>query len=461
MKAVLRGARAPLAIFAIGAALAACNNSVSSKSTSSSNNVAPLTTVTATLTLNDFTAFLATSSMADLQTSGLPGLTNEALVLEDRAFIHVLDLATSPPTSVRDLQLDPGGPLPAGAAAGSLTIANDSTALATASGLGFEGVYIFNPLTATVQTDVTLVSLNNNFVPVPAGTLNSAGATVATPMSTTYTASAVLTGGRIFIASSNLDPSFNYNPGTVCAFDYNASTGALTSEVVIFTSAFDPTRLTVWTSPTGQTAVLCVNAGDTQPPAVDASSIDVIAPSSELVVGTIQLGAAGASGAIAITPDTTRGFVGSSTLNEVLEINLDNLGQQLVNTVPANLTSLLVATYPLPGASSIDFIAGVGISASGRYLYTVNFNESLLAILDLIDGPGKAAVVGQITGFQRSGNPLNFVGNASVLAVRSGTPGVSFTGPSVLVGTINLAPADRAFSQDVNYALDGVSFNHD
>jgi hypothetical protein len=451
-----RGARAPFILVSVAVLAAACHSGGSSSG--STPGVAPLTTVTPTLGLNYDAALLDSSSLADLQMSSQSGLANRAYVLEDRGFVRVLDLSAAQPVSLLDLQLDPGGALPQGAAGSSLTISPGPRALVATSGFGFEGVYIFDPATAQTTADVTRIDLNASAVTLPPGALNSTGATVASPMSTTFTASALVAGSKLFIATTNLDQNFDLNPGTVLAFDFDAATNAATNESVIFTSGFDPTRLTAWTSPRGVTAVLCVNAG-TASTGSGSSTIDVIDPTRAALVLTIPLGPVSAAGAVAITPDSTRGFVGSQMLGEAYELDLTNLDQQLANTTPQSAPGLLTATIALPGTSSLHFISGIAVSSSGRYLYTLDFNESLLAVFDLIEGPGKAGLVGTVTGFQRSGNPLNFVGNASLLAVRPGTPGVSFSGPSVLVGTINLAPADRTVSQSVTVAIDGVTFN--
>ena len=56
------------------------------------------------------------------------------------------------------------------------------------------------------------------------------------------------------------------------------------------------------------------------------------------------------------------------------------------------------------------------------------------------------------------GDPAKFECNASVLAVRTGVPGVDFTGPAVFVATIALDPLDRTVPS-VTSALDGVSFD--
>ena len=101
MKAVFQGARAPLSLLFVAALSSACNSGGSSSS--GSPGVAPLTTVTPTLTKDYFPALLQSSSLADLQTSNQSGLSSRAFALEDRAFVHVIDLSGATPVSVLQL----------------------------------------------------------------------------------------------------------------------------------------------------------------------------------------------------------------------------------------------------------------------------------------------------------------------------------------------------------------------
>jgi hypothetical protein len=457
MQARILGASA-LTIIISAVAAAGCGGG-GGNSSGGSTTIGPITTVTGTLATNAFTAFLGSSSLADFAIPNQSALANRAFLLEDHGFVHTLDLSGTTPVSVQDMALDAAGIFPSGVAAASLTISDGQTAVVAAN--GNEAVYIFDPATAKSASDVTRIDLSAQAVTFATPPLNSVGQPVASPMTTTFTASGILLQQKkLFIASSNLDASFNLNPGTVFVYDYAATTGTASNPQVLFTSAFDPTRITLWTSAQGTQALLCVNAG-IGTVGSGMGTVDVIDPVRAVIVATIPLaGASGPQGAVAITPDGTRGFIGSQSVSEVYELDLANLDREVSNATAVSEPARFTATLPVPGTAALNFISSLAVSASGRYLYTVNFNLSGLGALDISQGPGKAVLVDTVTGFQRSGTPASFVGNADFVAVRPGTPGLSFQGPAVYVGTINLAAADRTAGPNVSVALDTVSFDH-
>jgi hypothetical protein len=426
-----------------GGSSSASTASVNSNQTPAPTGTAPTTTqattaapVSATLALNQFAAFRETASIADLQ-PGSPGLAKKLFALEDKGFVRVLDLSGAKPVLDRAIQLDPAGPFPQGAAAGSLSIVDDHTAVVTES--GNEAVYVFDPSTAQTASDVTKIDLTGTAVSFNTPQVNSVGQPVASPMTLSFTASAIVSQGKLFIASSNLDASFNLNPGTVVAFDMNPVTKALSGGSLIVTSCFDPTRLTRWTA-AGSEALLCVNAGNN---GKSPSSVDVIDPKTATLLTSVQLGQVSAFGAVAITPDGKHGYIGSQSAAEVYELDLSQFG-----------SPKLVGTIALPAAAGLNFIAGIGVSQSGSYVYATNFNSSTLSIIDV----AARKCVGSVAGFQRNGDPTQFQCNASALAVRPGVPGVDFTGPPVFVATIGLDAADRTIA-NVVVALDGASFD--
>ena len=169
--------------------------------------------VSATLALNHFAAIRETNSLSDLQIPASPALAGKAFVVVDKGYVRVLDLAGAKPILDRAIQLNPAGPLAAGGAMGALAISDDRTALAVASGKSSEAVYIFDPLTAKGPADVTQVDLTALSVTFTTAQKNSKGVAVASPMPLSFTASAVVSKGKLFIASSNLDANFDLNPG--------------------------------------------------------------------------------------------------------------------------------------------------------------------------------------------------------------------------------------------------------
>jgi hypothetical protein len=401
--------------------------------------------------LNAFAAFREQASFADLQMPADPLLANKAFALEDKGSVRVLDFSTSAVTLDRTFALDASGGLPSGAAAASLTISDAHTALVATNGA--ESVYAFDPTSAKTASDVTkILDLSQTQVNWSTARTDSQGNGVAQSMPVSFTASAILSANKLFVATSNLNAAFAYNPGTIIAYD--ASTSTLVAKAVIETSSFDPTRLTRWTG-NGAEALLCVNAG-VGSVTTQTGTVDVINPVSAAIVATIPVpGHPG--GAVAISADGKRGFVGSMSTSEVFELDLSNLDQELANTTAATESTRFVGSTALAG-SGLHFISSVALSASGTYLYAVDFNTSELSVVDISAGPGKGVVVGTVTGFQRSGDPSKYEGNADFVVVRPGNPGVDFKGPAVFVGTIGLVAADQTVP-NVTIALDAVAFD--
>lgn len=409
--------------------------------------------VSASLTFNAYAAFREQASFADVQTS--PLFKTKIFALEDKGSVRVLDDSGVAVALDRVIPLDPSGGFVSGAGASSLTISDASTALVAVNGT--ESVLILDPGKAMTAADVTKVDLSMMQVAWPAGTTDSSGAPVVSPMPVSFTASAIVSQKKLYVATSNLNlTTFAYNPGTVIAYDYDPVTRATTNPAIVQTSSFDPTRLTRWAA-NGAEALLCVNSGIAGV-STQSSSIDVIDPSRAAIVANIPLPAVGATGTVVISADGKRGFVGSSTTAEVFEVDLTALDQELANATVKSEPARFVGKIALPAAKTLNFISSLALSTSGTYLYAVNFNKSELVVVDLSFGPGKSQVVGTLDGFQRSGDPTKFQGNADFVCVRPGVPGVDFTGPAAFVGTISLVAADQTVL-NVNVALDGVTFD--
>lgn len=401
------------------------------------------TTVVATTSLNAFTAFRNTGSVSDIAISPITGLRDRAFVVEDKGSVRVLALGAGAPTLDRVITLEAGG-LPSGTALGDLQVCDAQTAVVTAS--GNETLYVFNPSAAApvFRLDIDAVA-----VTWPAGTLNSVGANVGgAPLPLTYTASAVVVGGRLIFTSSNLDSSFNYNPGTVVAlnWDANARTATTSGASVIQTTRFNPSGLTL--VQTAQGPVLLVTNGG--PYGTGPASIDIIDPVAFRLVGQIGLGARNPGGSIAVSPDGRRGYVGSLASSEVYVLDLENLGTALASTTIADLSSRFRGGIRLPSGASA-FMSSVELSHTGNYLYVVDYNQSLLWVVDLAN----PSIAAKVVGFRRS-DTTGFSNSANRLAVRPGVPGTEFQGPSLFLMTGFLASADQTVS-GVTMALDAVS----
>lgn len=401
--------------------------------------------VQATLHTDAFTAFGDGGSVSDLAVTA-----DRAFVIEDRGRLRVLDLSGATPALDRAVDLF-GGPLQAGTATGALTLQSSTLALLTTSGVGGEGVALFDPSSVQAVQDVTWFDFGALSATWPAGTPNSKGVDVGgQPLPLTYTSAAVYAGGRLIFASSNFDASFDLNPGAVTAYLLDLATRTLsTPGAVVQTSDFNPTGLTRLETPKGE-LVLVTNVG----PMGQAGSIDVLDPATMIKVGTIHFPAAAVNptGTVAISPDGARGYVGSQSDDRVYLLDLAGLGDLVGATAAADLSARFLGGYELGAAGVTSYISKVALSHTGDYLYAVDMNASALYVIDLT----RPELGATVSGFTRSGLASNFEGLASLVAVRPGEPGVDFQGPSIYVMTINLAAADRTIAT-VSVALDTVT----
>ncbi len=430
--------------------------SASSSTTSAQPNpggsVVAITTaaapVAAQLDTDAFVAFREQVSISDMVLPSDPALANRAFVVEDNGTIRILDISGTTPQLDRALPLLPAA-LPAGAATGALRIQDASIALTTTSGANAEGIAFFDPLAANTPNDVTWFDLTAMAATWPAGTLNSAGTDVSgSALPLTYTSDAVIAGGRLIFTSSNLDASFNNNPGTIGGFPIDMTTHQLSAGTIIQSSDFNPTGLSRMVTLQGE-LLLVTNTGAY---GVPGASIDVIDPGTFRVVATIPFASGTPNGRVEVSTDGTRGYVASQSEAEVYVLDLEQIGLELGNQAKTTLPARNLGGFALPTNAAFNFVSSIALSHTGNYLYAVNFNESVLHVIDLAN-PGVGA---SVTGFARSGIPASYEGLANTLAVRPGVPGVDFQGPSIYVMTINLAAADQTVT-NVSVALDTVT----
>lgn len=408
------------------------------------------TPVQATLALGHHAAFRERNSLSDLVTSSAPGLGSKAFLVEDKGFVRVLDLSGATPRLERAIALQAAALIP-GQAMGALTIQDERTALLTSSGAGAEAIWLFDPTRAQGPADVQRLDVGQLSVTWPAGTLDSAGVDVggrALPIN--FVSGAALAGGRLWFSSANFDASFNNQPGTVFLYDWNPTTRTASGGAVIRTSTWNPTGLTRILTPRGELLLVTSSGLFGAGPSV----IDVIDPRAPAVVGKLDLGAVNANGRVVVSPDGRRGYLGDSTAARVHVLDLDGIGDLIGRSGVADLSARKLGAWELPAAGPSQYVSSIALSHTGRYLYAASFNESAVHVVDLA-APGIATIV---RGFTRTGSAANFEGLSSLVAVRPGTPGVDFQGPSLLVGTINLSPTDRTIT-DVPVVLDAVTLD--
>lgn len=254
-----------------------------------------------------------------------------------------------------------------------VTVVSDELALLTGSAC--ENVAFVDPLgpslrSAAVSTPATLAPGTFPYLPapggsasrvavstrmcvsVPAGTLDSKGAPVAAGCRapepsyfTNFTSGAAVAAGRLFVSTSNLgagagtlNPQFL--PGTVLVFDLAAAPLAVSphpTTPVLPTTAFNPTHVTAYTTPSGRELVLVGASGalglvsdDPSTPereaggnALSDAAIDVIDPQQLRLVASIPLGPAALSfERLGIDPDRRVALIGSAITRHVYAVDL-------------------------------------------------------------------------------------------------------------------------------------------
>lgn len=453
--------RLPLAAALLVAALSGCDTG----SSRSSSNTTPLSladpggtvnalaTVSSSLNaqvrLDAFTNLQAADSPSALALPDLVGLQGAAFVVgQSSGTIRVLDLgASGQPSLQRTITVDAG--LASGVSLGQLRFVDQTLALVSAAGSGGEALYLFDPsATSPVVSRLDLSGVRHTW---PAGTLNDRGTDVgAQALALSFPAGGAVAGGRLWIPSSNFSASFELNPGAVTHYRFDRANRQVSDQQVIQTTSFNPTGVTRLATPLGELLIVT----NTGPYATGPASLDVIDPDTARIVGTIPCGPRNPVGTLVVAPDGRRAYLGSQSAAEVYLFDLEGLSALKGNASSQDLSARFLGGYSLPGAGSTHFVSGLAVSASGRYLYAVDFNESRLWALDLT----QPELVFESRTFARGGTPANFENQANLLARRPGVPGVDFSGPALWLLTINLRASERA-DANVSFVLDGVEFD--
>ena len=154
---------------------------------------------------------------------------------------------------------------------------------------------------------------------------------------TAFTAGLSLAADHLYVATSNLDLPNNflgrYFPGTVLVYDFDIRSDppAIQPNVdtpVLFTTGFNPTGVSRYTTTIGRELVFVTNSGAVGPGIGQAnilteSFIDVIDAASRRLVATVPMGDAGLSfDGLTIDPAQRVGMIGSWTLRVLYAIDL-------------------------------------------------------------------------------------------------------------------------------------------
>lgn len=243
------------------------------------------------------------------------------------------------------------------------------------------------------------------------------GALIAS-FDTDHTASVLRVGGRLLIATSNIDtPGSNpvFNPGTVLLFDIldtpatRSTTVTPASPPYLVTSDPDPIALTAL--PGGLVVVTNAGIHDTAfPPLVlGEGSIDVIDPAAGVLLGSLPIGAGNPGGrTLAVDPSGSVAVASSRTVRELFAFDVRGLGdlpdpgidptlqRPSCNDVAGALAGGLpclrervihgganpLTIGPPPGVvGDSSFMPEVRFSKTGEFVAATSFNDGGLALV--------------------------------------------------------------------------------
>jgi hypothetical protein len=364
--------------------------------------------------------------------------------------------------------------------------------LALATSTAKEQVLFVSPSTATLipltVDGVSRTALSTAVDVTPEdGAVDSHDAEVTEPFTTSFTSGVAVSGARVFVSTSNVadgagteDPV--YLPGTVLVYTVDDSVFPPTipdsTPQVLFTTRYNPTDVTPYTSPDGRSFVLVSSTGalgvsnETRfglaPGASEAGKagaievIEVFSIEDPALVAVIPLGeTAPGFGKVTLDRRGWIGTIGSLVERRVLAVDLSILDELPTDPPdePVILDGSGSETNPVIDAPSLRIPAiGGGPPAetcAGTVVATAWANGDRLLALEFCDGTvssWKVDLSGNLSGMPNPFPPDRFslrtvlravaplVGAASGqlqaplgMVVRPGTPGVSFVGPDVFL----------------------------
>ena len=289
---------------------------------------------------------------------------------------------------------------------------------------------------------------------------------------TTLTAGKAVAGGRLFVATSNLNFSGgSYRPGTILVYDWIDFGGTITvrpnaTTPVLFTTGFNPTGVVRIETPGARELVLvtitgAIGAGSGASNILTEASIDVIDPTIPRIVARIPLGRAGPSfGSPSVEPGGRIAWVGSSSQRNLFAVDLralDNPALYAGVGPPVILDGMSVGfddarifaegtAFELPDringppARDCEGFTHVAVNASGSEIFASDFCDGTFTRIradrtgsaPIPYPPDRFEVAGQSTPFAPN-NALGLLRSPSLIAVRPGIPGLDYSGPDVLI----------------------------
>ncbi len=367
-------------------------------------------------------AFALTSDFpADLVIPDIDGMRSTAFVVNfsDPAGVIAIDLDTNPmiiSSTFTGMRSPDGSGLPA-----RLLIEGPHEAYLLTS----SSIVPFDPTTGETYDVVSAVEP----IAIDPGQLNSNGTQADDTITPAYPGGIARIGDKLFVSSANYirtaAPSV-CAPGTIQIFDIGADF-SLTRTGFLFTSAFNPTGITVRVGE----ELIVVNSGVID--IVDAaglprsdSSIDIVDADAEEITRSFSLGRAGAAfHGVTLTYDGTMGYVGSAAYGHVYQIDFSS--ERVVRGL----------SNPIVVSDGTDYITDVTLSTDNRYLFASSFEQSAIFPFDLSEiNPtrGDPFVIGYASGVSAE-NPTGANTGAGALAVRPGLRGEDYTGADLFTLT--------------------------
>lgn len=289
---------------------------------------------------------------------------------------------------------------------------------------------------------------------------------------TRFTAATAVVGDLLFVATSNLFSSSRaaFHPGTVLLHRLELDLAGRPIGVrpdpatpVLFTTAFNPTGLTVHRTPQGRDVVLVTQTGaiDAGGGLLGASAIDVIDVAGRRVVATIPLGLAGATfGELAIDPGGHVALIGAESGHHLYAVDLAALDDPALYTSGPDPVVLDGTTPGFADARIFDAATPFDLPrrpdgppevlCTSRTHVTLNHDGALAYATDWCDGSISVVAIDWSLPLERPLSPARFTvtrrfdlfapktpanfglpGAPSLPRTRRGVPGRDFDGPDL------------------------------